>query len=144
MTAQIYVRAASPFEAAREVHILPEKHRSRRLHGHSFVAKIRVKHNGIAWADFPGDEPNFLRERLERCVRVLDYCCLNDVIDVPTDENLARYIIAGVQDIPGVDMVGVQSTRDAGVDLDERNQAHVWRKFRFEAAHQLPNELYLT
>ncbi len=139
MTAQVYVTAVSPFEAAREVRILPKKHRSRRVHGHSFLAKIRTKLEGTAWADFPGDEPNFLRDRLEHCVRALDYRFLNDVVSVPTDENLARYIIARVVDIPGVDMVGIQSTRDAGVDLDERNRAHVWRKFRFEAAHQLPN-----
>ncbi len=139
MTAQVYVTAVSPFEAAREVRILPKKHRSRRVHGHSFLAKIRTKLDGTAWADFPGDEPNFLKDRLEHCVRALDYRFLNDVVSVPTDENLARYIIARVVDIPGVDMVGVQSTRDAGVDLDEQNRAHVWRKFRFEAAHQLPN-----
>lgn len=139
MTTQVYVTAVSPFEAAREVRILPKKHRSRRVHGHSFLAKIRTKLDGTAWADFPGDEPNFLRDRLEHCVGALDYRFLNDVVSVPTDENLARYIIARVVDIPGVDMVGVQSTRDAGVDLDERNRAHVWRKFRFEAAHQLPN-----
>jgi len=73
MTAQVYVRAASPFEAAREVAVLPENHQSRRLHGHSFVAKIRIKHDGSSWARFPGDEPNFLKRRLDRCVHALDY-----------------------------------------------------------------------
>jgi len=139
MAMQVYVRAASPFEAAREVHILPEQHLSRRLHGHSFVARVRSKHDGSAWAAFPGDEPNFLQGRLDRCVRAFDYRYLNEVVDVPTDENLARYIRAEIVDIPGIDLVGVQSTRDTGIDLDERNEAHVWRRFRFEAAHQLPN-----
>jgi 6-pyruvoyltetrahydropterin/6-carboxytetrahydropterin synthase len=137
--ATAYVTATSPFEAAREVEILPKKHRSRRLHGHSFLARVRAKLDGELWADFPGDEPNFLRRRLHDCVRAFDYRYLNEIVSIPTDENLARYIIARVVDIPGVDMVGVQSTHDAGVDLDERNRAHVWRKFRFEAAHKLPN-----
>ncbi len=139
MKMRTYVTAVSPFEAAREVDILPKQHRSRRLHGHSFLAKVRTKLDGEKWADFPGDEPSYLKERLENCARALDYRYLNDIISVPTDENLARYLIARIVDIPGVDMVGVQSTRDAGVDLDEQNRAHVWRKFRFEAAHQLPN-----
>jgi len=34
--------AAAPFEAARYVSYLPQGHRSRRLHGHSFMAKIRA------------------------------------------------------------------------------------------------------
>ena len=42
-------------------------------------------------------------------------------------------------DIPGTEFVGIQSTRDQGADLDSNNHAHVWRRFRFESAHQLPN-----
>ncbi len=139
MNLKAYVTAVCPFEAAREVDILPKKHRSRRLHGHSFLAKVQAKLDGEGWADFSGDEANFLRKRLSDCVDAFDYRYLNDMISVPTDENLARYIIGRIVDIPGVVMVGIQSTDDAGVDLDERNRAHVWRKFRFEAAHQLPN-----
>jgi len=134
-----YVTASAPFEAARKVEILPQGHRSRRLHGHSFVAKIRAKLDGERWADFPGDEPQFLEKRLKDCVRELDYRFLNDIVSVPTDENLSRYILSRIVGVPGVDMVGVQSTDAAGVDLDDQNCAHVWRKFRFEAAHQLPN-----
>jgi 6-pyruvoyltetrahydropterin/6-carboxytetrahydropterin synthase len=134
-----YVTAVSPFEAARSVDILPDKHRSRRPHGHSFLARVRARLDGEEWADFPGDEPNFLQQRLQDCVDAFDYRYLNDIVNVPTDENLARYIFGGVVDVPGIDMVGVQSTQRAGADLDERDRAHVWRKFTFEAAHQLPN-----
>jgi len=136
---QTYVTAASRFEAARALDILPKKHRSRQLHGHSFLAKVRAQANGDDWAGFPGNEPNCLLQRLEGCVRAFDYHYLNDIVSVPTDENLARYVMARVEDISGVDMVGIQSTEDAGVDLDEHSRAHVWRKFRFEAAHRLPN-----
>jgi 6-pyruvoyltetrahydropterin/6-carboxytetrahydropterin synthase len=33
----------------------------------------------------------------------------------------------------------VQSTVGQGVDLDRDGNIHIWRKFRFEAAHRLPN-----
>lgn len=134
-----YITASAPFEAARKVDILPDDHRSHRLHGHSFIARIRARLGAERWGDFPGDEPRFLESRLKNCVRELDYRYLNDIVSVPTDENLSRHILAQTTDIPGVEMVGVQSTDDAGVNLDERNHAHVWRKFRFEAAHRLPN-----
>ena len=42
-------------------------------------------------------------------------------------------------DVPGIEFVGVQSTSNQGADLDSDNHAHVWRRFRFESAHQLPN-----
>ena len=83
------------------------KHRSRRLHGHSFLAKARAQLNGKDWADFPGDGPKFFRDRLENCVRALDYRYLNDIISVPTDENLARFRMARVVDIPGVDTISL-------------------------------------
>jgi len=83
---------------------------------------INARLDGTHWANFPGDEPNFLENRLKDCVQNLDYRYLNDVIGIPTDENLARYINSPLVDIPsvdipGVDTVGVQSTDDAGVDL---------------------------
>jgi 6-pyruvoyltetrahydropterin/6-carboxytetrahydropterin synthase len=128
--------AAAPFEAARHVSSLPENHRSRRLHGHSFLAKVRV---ALApnWAAFHGDEVNALRERLEQAIAPLDYRTLNELVAEPTDENLARWIRARV-DLPGVDTVGVQSTLDEGADLDGAQHAHLWRRYTLECAHQLP------
>ena len=35
--------------------------------------------------------------------------------------------------------MAIQSTHDSGVDLDNNGHAHIWRRYRFEAAHQLPN-----
>ena len=133
---QLYYIAYAPFEAARQVSILPNNHPSARLHGHSFVAKVRARFD---------KEQTIQQERLSRLdgsikqvVQPLDYCLLNDVIDVPTDENLARYLRRGLS-LVDVDLVGVQSTRDQGVDLDHSDTAHIWKKFRFEAAHRLPN-----
>lgn len=129
--------AAATFEAARQVDGLPSGHRSRRLHGHSFVARVRAE-LPEAWAPFSGSESDTLKDRLRQCVSSIDYNYLNDFLDIPTDENLARWI-SKKMDVPGVKMIGIQSTRHQGADLDSRGQAHIWRRYRFEAAHQLPN-----
>jgi 6-pyruvoyltetrahydropterin/6-carboxytetrahydropterin synthase len=117
--------AAAPFEAAVSVPVLPQGHRSRRLHGHSFLAAVRSR-DGAA-----------LGERLCEAIAPLDYGYLNERIVVPTDENIARWIRDALADLV-LDTVSVQSTRHQGVDIDHANRAHLWRRFRFEAAHRLP------
>jgi 6-pyruvoyltetrahydropterin/6-carboxytetrahydropterin synthase len=136
MTERLFHLAAAPFEAARRVSILPEGHRSRRLHGHSFLARVRAELSA-GWAPFPGGETGALTEALRRCVAVLDYGDLNEHLPVPTDENLARWVRMRLQ-VPDIESVGIQSTRDQGADLDGSEHAHLWRRFRFEAAHRLP------
>jgi 6-pyruvoyltetrahydropterin/6-carboxytetrahydropterin synthase len=90
------------------------------------------------WASFPGGEVGELRARLSSCVKPLDYNDLNLALAQPTDENLARWVRAKIE-APGVDVVGVQSTGHEGVDIDRNNDAHIWRRYVFEAAHRLPN-----
>ena len=137
MTERLFHLAAAPFEAARRVSILPAGHRSRRLHGHSFLARVRVD-LPVGWSPFPGGETGALRESLEHCVAPVDYSDLNEHLPIPTDENLARWLRDHLQ-VPGIESVGIQSTKDQGADLDGSDHAHIWRRFRFEAAHQLPN-----
>jgi 6-pyruvoyltetrahydropterin/6-carboxytetrahydropterin synthase len=137
MSERLFHVAAAPFEAARRVSILPEGHPSRRLHGHSFVARVRAE-LPADWAPFAGGETDVLEAALERCVATLDYRDLNEHLPIPTDENLARWV-RGCLDVPGIESVGIQSTRDQGADLDGAEHAHIWRRFRFEAAHRLPN-----
>jgi 6-pyruvoyltetrahydropterin/6-carboxytetrahydropterin synthase len=134
---QLYYAAGATFEAARTVKILPPGHRSRRLHGHSFVTKIRA-HIPDGWAPFPGGEVGELRRRLEACVAPLDYNDLNHVIDQPTDENLARWVRSRMA-LRAIESVGIQSTPHEGVDLDRSDNAHVWRRYVFQSAHRLPN-----
>ena len=136
MMERLYTIAAAPFEAACQVDILPPGHRSRRLHGHSFLSRIRAE-LPEGWGPFPGGETDALAERLREAVAPLDYTLLNEHLPVPTDENLARWLRARLA-LPGITTVGIQSSRDQGVDLDGRDHAHLWRRFRFEAAHQLP------
>lgn len=137
MPEQLLFTAAAPFEAACRVDLLPEGHRARRLHGHSYLAKVRAA-IAPAQAAFPGSEASDLHERLAACVAPLDYRFLNDHLERPTDENLARWVRKHLA-TEGIDQVGIQSTRDAGVDLDRRENAHLWRRYVFESAHRLPN-----
>ena len=140
MTEHLLHTAAAGFESACRIDVLPAGHRARRLHGHSFLARVRAALPD-GWAAFPGGEVAALRERLEAVLAPLDYRLLNEVIAVPTDENLARWIRACLtepgREVPGLGQIGVQSTRDSGVDLDADGHAHVWRRYVFEAAHQL-------
>lgn len=137
MSERLLYTAAVPFESARRVEILPEGHRSNQLHGHSFLARVRAELPD-GWADFSGGEVDALRDKLSQCVGILDYDYLNKHVQVPTDENLARWL-NNCLDMHAVETVGIQSTRDEGVDLDACGLAHIWRRYRFESAHQLPN-----
>lgn len=129
--------ATAGFEAARQVAILPDGHRSRRMHGHSFSATVFAE-----WArnsaTFPGGEVGTLTSRLEECVAPLNYATLNDHLEIPTDENLARWIYQRLG-VRGLARVAIQSTAGCGVDLDRDRVAHVWRRYRFQAAHRLPH-----
>ena len=129
--------ASSGFESARQVGVLPSDHRSHRLHGHSFVAQVRADLPD-GWGPYPGGEVAALQQRLQACTAQLDYRLLNDILPLPTDENLARWLRDQLA-VPGLTQVGIQSTSDQGVDLDGQDQAHVWRRYRFESAHKLPN-----
>lgn len=129
--------AAVPFESARKVDILPTGHRAATIHGHSFLAKVRTEIQASSVA-FPGAEVTYLRDALLAAVAPLDYSLLNEAVAVPTDENLARWLRNKLP-LPQVAVVGIQSTSGQGVDLTSADHAHLWRRYRFEAAHQLPN-----
>ncbi len=135
---RLFTLAAAPFDAACRIGVFEDDHPSARLHGHGFVARVRGRLPDEA-APFPGGGPALLRDRLRQCVGDLDHRYLNDIIALPTDENIARWIRTRLADVPGIEVVGVQSTGDEGADLDEAGRVHVWRRYRFEAAHRLPN-----
>ena len=133
--------ASCGFESACRIPALPDTHRSHGLHGHSYFATVRAQ-LPQGWAPFAGAEVEELRRRLEACIAPLDHALLNSQIEQPTDENIARWIRRRLEqdfDVPGILQVGVQSTAQTGVDLDIDGQAHVWRRYRFQAAHKLPN-----
>src|SRR5262245_57693288 len=134
---QVLYCAATGFEAARNVDILPTGHRSRRLHGHSFMAKVRAAVPAESVV-FPGAEIGALRGMLNNYVAPLDYDVINTHVSIPTDENIARWTRSQFT-LSGIDTVGIQSTSDEGIDLDREDKAHIWRRYSFQAAHRLPN-----
>ncbi|MCP3853028.1 MAG: 6-pyruvoyl tetrahydropterin synthase [Gammaproteobacteria bacterium] len=138
MTDQLFYLATVPFESACQINILPDSHPAAQLHGHSYMASVRVPADAIK-ANNKDEEPvGFLKEHLQATTEPLNYTFLNQHIEVPTDENLARWIHKKI-DLNGIDRVAIQSTHDCGVDLDNNGHTHIWKRFRFEAAHQLPN-----
>lgn len=136
MSERLFHVAAARFEAARRVAILPQGHPARRLHGHSFLARVRAELPS-GWAAFSGGAADALSNALQQGVAELDYRDLNEHLPIPTDENLARWIRARLE-VPGIESLGIQSTLNQGADLAADEHAHIWRRFRFEAAHQLP------
>ena len=134
---RIFYTAAAEFQAACRVGLMPQGHRAGRLHGHGYLADVRCA-LPAGWASFAGAEIEELQARLAQVVAPLDYSELNREIAQPTDENIARWVRARL-DVPGIDNVGVQSTQHEGVDLDQQEHAHIWRRYRFESAHRLPN-----
>ena len=137
MTEQLLFVAATGFEAARQMRLPAAEHRSNRLHGHSFLASVRAALPEL-WADYPGGELVKLHEQLVNVVKPLDYEYLNKIFQQPADEHLARWLRNRLA-LLDADSVEMQSTRDAGVILARNGDAHIWRKYGFEAAHQLPN-----
>lgn len=140
MTARLYHAAAVTVQAARRLEGLRGGHihgghiHGGRLHGHGFLIRARA----ALPPDDAGDETRTLQARLAATTAPLDYSLLNDHLERPDDTALARWLGQRL-DLPGPVQVGVRSTRDQGVELDFDGRARLWRRFRFEAAHQLPN-----
>lgn len=129
--------ASGRFEAARFVDVLPNGHRCRAMHGHGFLATAYASVPG-SLAPYAGGEVAALQKEMELFTDRLTYGVLNDHLRQPTDENLARWIRDHLATW-GSQRVAVQSTPHQGVEVDSGDHAHVWRRYRFQAAHQLPN-----
>lgn len=129
--------ASASFESARYLENYPDTHKCHRHHGHSFITRVRNELKNAPASVNSGDSHN-LETILRQCVSSLDYDLLNNHLDHPSDENLAHWIRQQTR-LPDSDLVGIQSTRHQGTDIDSQGKAHLWRRYRFEAAHQLPN-----
>lgn len=127
---------STPFEAARHVSIFPDGHKAKRMHGHSFLSSLQVA-LPPGMAEYQGGEIDTIKTRLVQQVEKLDYKLLNDIIEIPTDENIAHWI-SGHCYVPGTEKIAIQSTADEGTRIGIHGTTVIWRRYRFQAAHQLP------
>ncbi len=103
-------------EAAHFLPNVPEDHKCRRLHGHSFRIEVHVRGEvgeDSGWVmDFAD-----LKRAFKPLFDQLDHRLLNDIdgLDNPTSENLARWRGARlVTERPGLSKVVVQESWNAG------------------------------
>jgi 6-pyruvoyltetrahydropterin/6-carboxytetrahydropterin synthase len=107
---------AFQIEAAHYLPNVPEGHKCRRMHGHSFHIEVHV--NGE-----PGEDNGWVMDfaDLKRAFRPvferIDHRVLNEVegLENPTSENLARWIWTQLEaELPGLCKVLVRETCNSG------------------------------
>lgn len=131
-----HYHTALPFEAARHIPALAAGHPGARLHGHSFLATLRSTLQA-SYATYPGGQLETLQAQWHTELDRLDYRLLNDQIPSPTDLSIARWLLARSR-VPGIAQIALQSTPRRGIELDDQGAAQAWRRYSFQAAHQLP------
>lgn len=87
------LRKTFQFESAHLLPYLPDSHKCRRLHGHSFQAEIVIRgacHPQLGWVMDYADISEAFRPLWEQ----LDHHYLNDIpgLENPTSENIALWI----------------------------------------------------
>jgi 6-pyruvoyltetrahydropterin/6-carboxytetrahydropterin synthase len=90
---RIELRKTIPFEAAHCLPCLPDNHKCRRLHGHSFQAEIVVSgecNPKFGWLMDYAEISRIVKPWWEK----LDHHYLNEVpgLENPTSENIARWL----------------------------------------------------
>lgn len=129
MKQHIHALAQTHFHAARRLDAMPQGHPARRRHGHRFRVRLRVA----------GEEDcEGARVRLAEAAVALDYQDLDQLLEQPEDTRLARWL-GDRLDRSSPFALDLASTPFQGLTLDGGGVAHYWRRYRFEAAHRLPN-----
>lgn len=108
------------FESAHWLPNVPEGHKCRRLHGHSFRVDVHVQgaiDPELGWiVDFADIDAAF-----DPIHEAVDHHCLNEVagLENPTSENLAQWIWPQLAPrLPGLKRVVVRETCDSGCIYD--------------------------
>src|SRR5210317_282224 len=103
-------------EAAHYLPNVPEGHKCRRLHGHSFRIEVRVEGEVGAESGWVMDFAD-VKRAFQPLFDQLDHHCLNDIdgLENPTSENLARWIWQRLlPNLSQLSKVVVQETCNAG------------------------------
>ncbi|MDJ0882304.1 MAG: 6-carboxytetrahydropterin synthase [Gammaproteobacteria bacterium] len=137
MEQQLIYTASANFESARYLPGYEPGHKLRRKHGHTFTARVRTKNPGES-STRASDPIEILEHQLKDCIAEIDYDLLNEHIQNPTDTEIARWIQRKIN-LPQNELIGISSTVHQGSDLESAGNTHIWRRYRFEAAHRLPN-----
>lgn len=133
---EILTVARSSFEAARRISGLAPEHPASRLHGHSFVAHARFAE--LPKVGFSGAQTRIAFEQLQSATRSLDYRDLSAILEQADDAAVARHLWQSMPEST-LEQCSLQSTPNQGVEISRSGQTHLWRRYRFEAAHRLPN-----
>lgn len=137
MTLSRHLIARGRFEAARRLSHLPSHAPEHGLHGHGFDVRLRARHDALAAA--PATEVQALREHLEQALRPLQYSDLNELLDQPDDAGLAAWVLQRLGTAAAGAGLCLHSTPTQGVAGDARGGFSSFRRYRFLAAHYLPN-----
>jgi 6-pyruvoyltetrahydropterin/6-carboxytetrahydropterin synthase len=103
-------------EAAHHLPRVPDGHKCRRLHGHSFKVEIHIAGPVDALAGWVQDFADITRA-FTPIYEQLDHRCLNDIagLDNPTSENLARWIWQRLKpELPLLSQIVVRETCTSG------------------------------
>lgn len=142
LSLQVRHVASSRFEAARQLAGSGPASKFSRLHGHGFLVSAFVDQASArtAWPPYVGGEVPALLEQLQSYSQQLDYQPLNTVMPDPTDRQIAQWFHQRFLHGHAADVcrIALQSTPDQGVVIDA-GACVVWRRYRFQAAHQLPH-----
>lgn len=111
-------------EAAHLLPNLPNGHKCKRLHGHSFRIEVHIsggvdKHHG--WVKDFAD----IGECFKPIFDILDHHYLNEIdgLENPTSENLARWIWKKLQhDLPQLSSIVIKETCNSGCIYRGENQ----------------------
>ncbi|WPL15643.1 6-carboxy-5,6,7,8-tetrahydropterin synthase [Thiorhodovibrio winogradskyi] len=133
--------AAETFHAARRLASLPTGHRATGVHGHGFGVKVHADLTARRDAR-AGTETRALGDALRQASAALDYQDLNLLIAEPGDLGIATWLGERLAESlrPGrLGALGLSSTAWQGVTSIAGMRPRGWRRYRFEAAHRLPN-----
>ena len=110
------------FDAAHRLPNLPETHKCRRLHGHTFKVEVHVNGALVQKLDWVIDFGDILKI-VNPVIEELDHNYLNDIhgIENPTSENIAKWLWDKIEPVlPVLTKIVVQESPHSGTIFNGR------------------------